>query len=318
MDTDPLFAVLAPPNADHLRARLGIDPDAPVELATTGWCKIVVLCESVAVLVPRHHELVPALRREIEALEALRDVGLPGAPQLLEVVDDPAISPFPLPVVERVAGASLESIEPTLSESQWYEALRGVGHAVALVHDRATGALHDREPGEHRAILHGLVDPDRQKRLETLELVSDVLGVSSTRYEVLADMMEPAALLAPVVVHNDLHEAQVMIGPRGVTGIVDWQTASVSHPFVDFDVLQWGRGALARLGESATSHRQAMWQGARGDERCGEGTGALLEFAWTMNDAWWASSQSVAPVTGFALPATLRDHLIERARDALA
>lgn len=318
MDTDPLFAVLAPPNAERLRARLGVGPDEPVELATTGWCKVVVLFESVAVLVPRRHDLVPALRREIEALEALHDVGLPGAPQLLEVVDDPAISPFPLPVVERVDGASLESVEPTLSESQWYEALRDVGHAVALVHDRATGALHDREPAEHRAILHGLLDLDRQKRLETLELGADVLGVSSTRLEILADMMEPAARLSQVVVHNDLHEAQVMIGPRGVTGIIDWQTASVSHPFVDFDVLQWGRGALARLGESTTLHRQAMWHGARGDERCGEGAGALLEFAWVLNEGWWAATQSLAPVTGFALPPTLRGHLIERARDALA
>jgi hypothetical protein len=71
MDTDPLCAVLAPPSAERLRQRLGVGADARVELATTGWCKVVVLFETIAVLVPRHHEFVPAIRREIRALGAL-------------------------------------------------------------------------------------------------------------------------------------------------------------------------------------------------------------------------------------------------------
>lgn len=91
MDTDPLYAVLAPPNAERLREQLGLAADAGVELATTGWCKVVVLIGDIAVLVPRHHGLVDALRREIRVLEALDAVGPPGAPRLHEVIDDPAI-----------------------------------------------------------------------------------------------------------------------------------------------------------------------------------------------------------------------------------
>lgn len=64
MATDPLYAVLARPSAERLRQRLGVGADARVELATTGWYKVVVLFETVAVPVTRHYEFVPAMRFE--------------------------------------------------------------------------------------------------------------------------------------------------------------------------------------------------------------------------------------------------------------
>lgn len=317
MDTDPLCAVLAPPSAERLRQRLGVEADARVELATTGWCKVVVLFETIAVLVPRHHEFVPAIRREIRALGALDSVGLPGAPRLYEVIEEPVISPFPLAVVERVAGASLESVEPELSRQGWRNALRGVGAAIAMVHDRARGPLDDRDPADHRAILHGLLDSSRDRREEVLRVVSNELGVEPRRAEPLASALAAATTIPNVVVHNDLHEAQVMIGSAGVTGLVDWQTASIGHPFVDFDVLQWGRGALSRLDPGPADHRRAMWEGALGDWRYGEGIGKLLQVVWTLNDGWWAATQPTAPVTDFPLGDELRSHLMDRARALL-
>jgi aminoglycoside phosphotransferase (APT) family kinase protein len=317
LDNDPLHAVLAPPQAERLRDRLGLGPDAPVELATTGWCKVVVVAGDVAVLVPRNHEMVAPMRREVRALRVLGGVGLPGAPRLDEVIDDPAISPYPLAVVERVTGASLESVEPGLSNRRWREALHDVGAALALVHDRRRGDLDDRPPERHRAILHGLLDADATRRRQALATVAHELGTPSARLDTLVDALTPAAEMRDVVVHNDLHEAQVMIGPEGFTGLVDWQTASIAHPFVDFDVLQWGRGALARLNDGTVAHRRTMWEGYRGDDCYGLGTGDLLDLAWTLNDGWWAATQDRAPVTGFPLDHTLRRHLVEHARSAL-
>lgn len=318
MDPDPLYAVLAPPNAERLREQLGLAGDTGVKLATTGWCKVVILVDDIAVLVPRHHGLVDALRREIRVLEALDAVGLPGAPRLHEVIDDPAICPHPLAVVERVAGESLESVEPGLSDHGWNDALRGVGAAIALVHDRARAELDDRRPADHRDVLHGLVDPDRARVLHAVHTVAGVLGVSARSAEAIADALAPVGAMPHVVVHNDLHEAQVMIGPAGVTGLIDWQTASIGHPFVDFDVLQWGRGALARLDPGPAAHRRAMWDGADGDRRYGDATGELLDIVWTLNEGWWAATQATAPVTGFPLDPGLRGHLVDRARSLLA
>lgn len=148
-------------------------------------------------------------------------------------------------------------------------------------------------------------------------MVSSELGVTPVRAEPLASALAAATTIPNVVVHNDLHEAQVMIGSAGVTGLVDWQTASIGHPFVDFDVLQWGRGALSRLAPGPADHRKAMWEGALPDRRYGEGIGELLEVAWSLNDGWWAATQPNAPVTGFPLGDELRSHLIDRARTVL-
>jgi aminoglycoside phosphotransferase (APT) family kinase protein len=46
-------------------------------------------------------------------------------------------------------------------------------------------------------------------------------------------------------VHGDLHEGQLLVepdAPHRLTGILDWQTARVDHPFVEFDLGEWGTG----------------------------------------------------------------------------
>lgn len=319
--TDPLHAVLAPPNAARLRARLAVAPDAPVELATTGWCKVVVLVEDLAVLVPRNHQVVRPLRREITALDALRDVGLPGAPGLRKVIEDDAICPYPLAVTDRVPGVSLETAEPDLADDAWDRVLRGLGAALATVHSGGARRLRHRDPAPHRAIVHGLLDHDRDARRTALVAAAAAVEVEvdDPAIDELSDALADASRLAGTVVHNDLHEAQVMVDGGEVTGIVDWQTASVDHPFVDYDLLQWGVGALRRFeAVPPERHRRALWEGARGDERHGRATGGLLDLVWALNDGWWAATRDVAPVTALPLARTLRGHLAERARGLLA
>ena len=62
---------------------------------------------------------------------------------------------------------------------------------------------------------------------------------------------EIAGGLPRVLVHGDVHEGQLLVEPdppHRLTGILDWQTARVDHPFVDFDLGEWGT---------------AMWRGHR-------------------------------------------------------
>src|SRR5438309_1492540 len=61
-----------------------------------------------------------------------------------------------------------------------------------------------------------------------------------------ADLLTSAAQLAPVLVHGDIHEDQILADGDRLTGIIDWETARVDHPFWDFDLGEWGTGPWRR------------------------------------------------------------------------
>jgi aminoglycoside phosphotransferase (APT) family kinase protein len=43
-----------------------------------------------------------------------------------------------------------------------------------------------------------------------------------------------------VLVHGDIHQDQLLAEGGQLTGIIDWETARVDHPFRDLDLGQWG------------------------------------------------------------------------------
>jgi aminoglycoside phosphotransferase (APT) family kinase protein len=47
-------------------------------------------------------------------------------------------------------------------------------------------------------------------------------------------------------VHGDIHEDQLLADGKVLTGIIDWETARVDHPFWDFDLGEWGTGLWRR------------------------------------------------------------------------
>jgi aminoglycoside phosphotransferase (APT) family kinase protein len=61
-----------------------------------------------------------------------------------------------------------------------------------------------------------------------------------------AGLLARAARLGPVLVHGDLHEDQLLAENGRLTGIIDWETARVDHPFWDFDLGEWGTGLWRR------------------------------------------------------------------------
>lgn len=58
--------------------------------------------------------------------------------------------------------------------------------------------------------------------------------------------MEVAAQLPHVLVHGDIHEDQLLVVDGQLTGIVDWETVRIDHPFWDFDLSEWGTGLWRR------------------------------------------------------------------------
>ena len=66
------------------------------------------------------------------------------------------------------------------------------------------------------------------------------------RVSAWADLLGRAAGLAPVLVHGDIHEDQLLADGGRLTGVIDWETARVDHPFWDFDLGEWGTGLWRR------------------------------------------------------------------------
>ena len=82
----------------------GCDDDDPIDADFTGWSKLVLLTPAHAVLFPRDHTQVEPLWRDVAALRAVEPLGLPCVPVVREVFEDPAISAYPVVVLDRLPG----------------------------------------------------------------------------------------------------------------------------------------------------------------------------------------------------------------------
>jgi aminoglycoside phosphotransferase (APT) family kinase protein len=86
-----------------------------------------------------------------------------------------------------------------------------------------------------------------------MELLAEELHLDDRDATKAGRALERAQRLEPVLVHGDLHEGQLLVTadpPHRLTAILDWQTARVDHPFVEFDLGEWGT---------------ALWRGHRTD-----------------------------------------------------
>jgi aminoglycoside phosphotransferase (APT) family kinase protein len=61
-----------------------------------------------------------------------------------------------------------------------------------------------------------------------------------------AGLLGRAARHAPVLVHGDIHEDQLLADGGRLTGVLDWETARIDPPFWDFDFGEWGTGLWRR------------------------------------------------------------------------
>ena len=87
---------------------------------------------------------------------------------------------------------------------------------------------------------------------------ADLLGRPG-RAPVWADLLASAAQLRPVLVHGDIHDGQLLADGDRLTGIIDWETARVDHPFWDFD-LGLGATGLRRRRRDFSARRARGWR----------------------------------------------------------
>lgn len=225
----PALAVIAPPRLDRFRELLALRPDEEIEADFTGWSKLVLLTEEWAVLFPRDHTQVDALRRELVALEAISRLELPGVPRVHVVWDDPALSAHVVAVEHRLPGVPLSGLVESMPLAALGDLFAALGRAAAGWHAVDVGDLDGALP--------------RRWSLDERTLLVDELELDAGEAGTAAAALHAAQQLEPVLVHADLHEGQLLVTPEAphtITGILDWQTARIDHPFVELDLGEWG------------------------------------------------------------------------------
>ncbi len=231
-------AVLVPPQAERFAAVAGVHLSRLV-LNVTGMNKLVLVDSDRVFLFPRSAIGVEWFERELAAYRALAKTQLSVVPRLLDRWEDPDIYPFPFAAVTRLRG-QVPAEPETLIEQ--------LGRAIACWHELEPHALAGARPPRHldaaaHRWLRRALDPATSA--DAAAEAADLLRRPG-RAPVWADLLASAAQLRPVLVHGDLHHGQLLADGNQLTGITDWETARVDHPFWDFDLGQWVTGLWRR------------------------------------------------------------------------
>ena len=235
---NPLWAVLIPPRLARFRTLVDVG-DAPLTVDFTGWNKYVFLGEDRAFLFPRQADNVEWFERELTAYRALEPTGLAVIPRLTGEWRDDTIYPFPFAAVTR-----LEGVRPTDASV----VLAQLGRAIAGWHDITPPALPGARPPAH----HDRPDMRWLRRALSPATTRDAAAEAADRLgrpEELTrwtELLDVGARHQHVLVHGDIHEDQLLVVEGKLTGILDWETARIDHPFWDFDLGEWGTGFWRR------------------------------------------------------------------------
>ncbi len=243
-------AVLAPPQADRFAAVAGVDLSRLV-LNVAGWNKLVLLDSDRVFLFPRSAIGVKWFERELAACRALAKTQLGVVPRLLGCWEDPEIYPFPFAAVTRLRGEVPAEPEALIEQ---------LGEVIACWHELKPPALAGARPPRHHDAAHHrwlrrALDPATSA--DATAEAADRLGRLGRAWA-WADLLASAAQLAPVLVHGDIREDQLLAEGGQLTGIIDWETPRVDHPFWDFDLGQWGTGLWRRRRRTSASYGRGV------------------------------------------------------------
>ena len=235
---DPVWAVLIPPCLARFRKLVDIDGE-PLDVDFTGWNKFVLFCADRAYLFPRRANNVEWFERELAVYRTLEPVGLPIVPRLRGEWRDETVYPFPFAAVTRLAGAQPADASELLDQ---------LGRSIAQWHGITPPELPEARPPAHHERsdfrwLRRALDPT-----STREAVTEAAHRLDCpdRVERWSERLEAGAQLPHVLVHGDIHEDQLLTLNGELTGILDWETARIDHPFWDFDLSEWGTGLWRR------------------------------------------------------------------------
>jgi aminoglycoside phosphotransferase (APT) family kinase protein len=166
---------------------------------------------------------------EFNAMKAARDNGVP-APEVLWVSEDPTVLGSPFIIMAYVAGEAIPR-----------RILRDEG--LASVRPQLAGQC-----GRILARLHRTPAPEGLRHSATGELPASADELNGSRLDELAPVCGRYPALefsvrwlrrnAPsrgesTLVHGDFRNGNLLVGPRGIQGVLDWESVHVGDPLED-------------------------------------------------------------------------------------
>jgi aminoglycoside phosphotransferase (APT) family kinase protein len=289
-------AVLVPPQAARFASLVGVDTDRLV-LNVAGWNKLVLLDRDRVFLFPRSATGVEWFEREIAAYRALARAGLSVVPRLLGRWEDQEIYPFPFAAVTRLRGEVPAEPEALVEQ---------LGRAIARWHELEPPPLAGARPPRHHDAAHHRWLRRALDAATSASAAAEAAGRlrRPDRAPVWADLLASAARLGPVLVHGDIHEDQLLAEGDRLTGVLDWETARVDHPFWDFDLGEWGKGLWRRRRRDFSALWARGWR-AYATTRGLDTDSRPLETAFRLRQAL----QLLADPGDPAVVGTLEEHL---------
>lgn len=293
---DPLWAVLIPPRLERFREIAGLG-GADLVADFTGWNKYVLLAGDRVFLFPREPASVEWFERELRVYRALEATGLTVVPRVRGEWRDQAVYPFPFAEVTRLPGQ--RPADPVSLFGQLGQVLARCHMATPPYLPEARPPAHQQRPHHHW--LRRALDPGTSS--DAAAEAARRLGCPD-RFPGWRKRLATAAALGHVLVHGDIHEDQLLAADGRLTGILDWETARIDHPFWDFDLGEWGTGLWRRHRSEFTRLWAVAWR-AYAAIRGLDTDPRPLEIAFRLRQALYLRDNHRDP----AVTGTIAEHL---------
>lgn len=101
-----------------------------------------------------------------------------------------------------------------------------------------------------------------------------------------------------------------------MTGVLDWQTAVVDHPFTEFNLGEWGETLWEQHRESFPALRRRQWQAYAAGRGLADDLGTVLEWVYCVSHALWLEAQEQAGGAARPRVTGTREEALERVLDA--
>jgi aminoglycoside phosphotransferase (APT) family kinase protein len=253
-----VHAILPPPDLWKFREITKVG-DVELEVSFHGWAKLAILTADKVFLFPRRgcDEL---LLRGALACEYLAGLGLDCVPRVFGRWPDGVLGAGPFVAYERRSGISWPELEDTVGLAGFERMLTSLGGLIARWHRLDISRLPAdlRRPlDQNRHWLTGFLSPDRVERtVDEVVRLLDAKPAWARRWRRTALRL---ASLPPVLLHGDVSGNQLLVDDQlRVRTVLDWDTAGLGNPLLDFDFGEWG-AAIFRWETEFTKLRQSMW-----------------------------------------------------------
>jgi aminoglycoside phosphotransferase (APT) family kinase protein len=309
---EALSAILIEPQLEILCREFGLRIE-DLEPNFDGWSKLVIMAPEFVFLFPRHPRFNEELEKECQIYRAFESLGCVPLPRLVRIIDDERISYHRVAVTSRLKGVSVSSIETGMGVPEYETLLSNLGRLIAVWHEvplkEIQGIVGPLVPEDHGKLADEYRWIDRALSPATMdETIDSVVCMTESMigefeldvHRVLLcegnrgkwrEVLRELAGLDEVLIHGDIASEQIIVRSAKdleITGIVDWSTAAVAHPILDFNFWEWNhdiwrfRGSFPRL-------RRIMWKAYLDARGISLSTLEGLHLLYTLLELYWVA-----------------------------